>query len=102
MHYEIVVYENASMYTSTLIPVEGFVNAFITTCVKYISPTYIHYTETEFNYGKMFVSFSENTESDKPMMVMLIGPTIDQTLYDEIIGELKKAYMPLIHIHRTG
>jgi hypothetical protein len=91
--YEVIVYENQDIYATAMIPKENLVEAFTNMCVEYISPEYIPQSETRLNYGKTFVSYSDRSGGDKPMIVLLTGITVDSVLISAIKNAIRKKYL---------
>ena len=91
--YEVIVYENQDIYATAMIPKENLVEAFTNMCVEYVSPEYIPQSETCLDYGKTFVSYSDRSGGDKPMIVLLTGVTVDSDLISAIKESLRKKYL---------
>jgi hypothetical protein len=93
VQYEVIVYENQDIYSTAMIPKENLVEAFTNMCVEYVSPEYIPQSETRLNYGKTFVSYSDRSGGDKPMIVLLTGITVDSVLISAIKNAIRKKYL---------
>ena len=91
--YEVIVYENQDIYATAMIPKENLVEAFTNMCVEYINPEYIPQSEARLNYGKTFVSYSDRSGGDKPMIVLLTGITVDSVLISAIKNAIRKKYL---------
>jgi hypothetical protein len=93
VQYEVIVYENQDIYSTAMIPKENLVEAFTNMCVEYVSPEYIPQSETRLNYGKTFVSYSDRSGGDKPMIVLLTGVTVNSDLISAIKNAIRKKYL---------
>jgi hypothetical protein len=93
VQYEVIVFEYQDIYATAMIPKENLVEAFTNMCVEYVSPEYIPQSETCLNYGKTFVSYSDRSGGDKPMIVLLTGVTVDSDLISAIKESLRKKYL---------
>lgn len=93
VQYEVIVFEDQSIYTTAMIPKENLVEAFTNMCVEYISPEYVPQTQTSLNFGKTFVSYSDRSGGDKPMIVLLTGITVDSVLVSAIKDAIRKKYL---------
>ena len=71
--YEIVVFENHSVYDGDYVSPDNVINVFVSYCKKYITPIEIEKEYTEFSWGHSYVSYKDNSGNDKPIMIMLIG-----------------------------
>jgi len=90
--FEIVIYRNQSLYYTQDVSDEMAVKMFLSLCKFYINPEYVSEQEGHFVNGKMFVSYSDNSGGDKPMIVMLIG-LITKGMIDDIQNGIKKFYI---------
>ena len=93
VEYEVIVFEYQDIYATAMIPKENLVEAFANMCVEYINPEYIPQSETRLNYGKTFVSYSDRSGGDKPMIVLLTGITVDSVLISAIKNAIRKKYL---------
>ena len=93
VEYEVIVFEYQDIYSTAMIPKENLVEEFANMCVEYVSPEYIPQSETRLNYGKTFVSYSDRSGGDKPMIVLLTGVTVDSDLISAIKESLRKKYL---------
>jgi hypothetical protein len=93
VEYEVIVFEYQDIYATAMIPKENLVEEFTNMCVEYVSPEYIPQSETCLNYGKTFVSYSDRSGGDKPMIVLLTGVTVDSDLISPIKESLRKKYL---------
>lgn len=89
--FEIIVFENRTIYDTKDITTETCIEDFINMCTKYIDPKYVSLGEVDLDDGKMFIIFSELSEDDKPMMIMLIGK-ITKEIFENITTKLEKIY----------
>jgi hypothetical protein len=91
---EIVVFENHIPYDHTVV-VENPIEQFIKMCKRYVNPEYVDKKDTDTCFGKTFVSYSDNSGGDKPMIVILMGinedmiPTIKNALDDIYINKCR-------------
>ena len=93
VEYEVIIFEDHSIYSTAMIPKENLVEAFTNMCVEYISPEYIPQSETDLNYGKTFVAYKDHCGGDKPMLVLLTGITVNSDLISAIKDALRKKYL---------
>ena len=92
MHYEILVYENNSIYDMREADSTNVLDVFLRMCKEFVNPEYVDKQSTEFDSSSKFVSYSDRSGNDKPMLVILIGTITDEMLV-EITEGLKKMYM---------
>ena len=92
MDYEILVYENNSMYDMREADSTNVVNVFLGMCREFVNPEYVDQDCAVFDSSKKFVSYADRSGNDKPMLVILIGTISDEMLVD-IQDGLKKMYM---------
>ena len=90
--YEILVFENHDLYDSDIADPEDVVKKFIAMCRTYVNPDYVDEGYTELRSTNKSVTYHDRYGSDKPKLVMLIGPVTTE-LYDEIKEESKKLYI---------
>ena len=90
--YEIVVFENHSVYDGDYVSPNNLINIFVGYCKKYINPIIIEKEYTEFLWGHTYVSYKDNSGNDKPIMIMLIG-NISLQMRCEIQLALKNFYI---------
>ena len=93
VQYEVIVFEDQSIYATAMIPKENLVEAFTNMCVEYVNPEYVPQTQTSLNFGKTFVSYSDRSGGDKPMIVLLTGITVDSVLISAIKNAIRKKYL---------
>ena len=93
VQYEVIVFEDQSIYATAMIPKENLVEAFTNMCVEYVNPEYVPQTQTSLNFGKTFVSYSDRSGGDKPMIVLLTGIRVDSVLISDIKGAIRKKYL---------
>lgn len=93
LQYEVIVFEDQSIYATAMIPKENLVEAFTNMCVEYVNPEYVPQTQTSLNFGKTFVSYSDRSGGDKPMIVLLTGIRVDSVLISDIKGAIRKKYL---------
>ena len=93
LQYEVIVFEDQSIYATAMIPKENLVEAFTNMCVEYINPEYVPQTQTSLNFGKTFVSYSDRSGGDKPMILLLTGITVDSLLISAIKNAIRKKYL---------
>jgi len=91
MDYEILVYENNSMYDTRTANSGNVLDVFLDTCRQYVNPEYVNQDSTEFHSSNKFVSYADRSGNDKPMLVILIG-TITDEMVVAIQDGLKKMY----------
>ena len=92
MNYEILVYENNSVYDMRETDSSNVVSVFLRMCKEFVNPEYVDKSSTEFDSSSRFVSYSDRSGNDKPMLVILIGTITDEMLV-EIQDGLKKLYI---------
>jgi hypothetical protein len=90
--YEILVYENNSMYDMRETDSANVVDVFLRMCKEFVNPEYVDKNSTEFDSSSKFVSYSDRSGNDKPMLVILIGTITDEMIV-AIQDGLKKMYM---------
>ena len=93
VQYEVIVFEDQSIYATAMIPKENLVEAFTNMCVEYVNPEYVPQTQTSLNFGKTFVSYSDRSGGDKPMIVLLTGITVDSVIISAIKNAIRKKYL---------
>ena len=93
VQYEVIVFEDQSIYATAMIPKENLVEAFTNMCVEYVNPEYVPQTQTSLNFGKTFVSYSDRSGGDKPMIVLLTGVTVNSDLISAIKNAIRKKYL---------
>ena len=93
LQYEVIVFEDQSIYATAMIPKENLVEAFTNMCVEYINPEYVPQTQTSLNFGNTFVSYSDRSGGDKPMILLLTGITVDSLLISAIKNAIRKKYL---------
>ena len=93
VQYEVIVFEDQSIYATAMIPKENLVEAFTNMCVEYVNPEYVPQTQTSLNFGRTFVSYSDRSGGDKPMIVLLTGITVDSVLISAIKNAIRKKYL---------
>ena len=93
VQYEVIVFEDQDIYATSMIPKENLVEAFTNMCVEYVNPEYIPQSHTSLNFGKTFVSYSDRSGGDKPMIVLLTGITVDSVLISAIKNAIRKKYL---------
>jgi len=72
--FEIIVFENQDIYHLETIPdSKDPVLTYLELCKTYVNPEYVDESNTGFSYGNMWVSYSDRSGNDKPMIVFLIG-----------------------------
>jgi len=91
MSFEIVTFEYSDAYDriNTVKP-EDVVKEFIRQYKTYLSPEFYPEEEVWFSRGRLWISYTDKTGGDKPMMVMLIGP-----ITDELIAQINDAVAKL-------
>jgi len=62
------------------------IEKFLYACKEYVEPEYVSEQEGYFVYGKMFLSYSDNSGNDKPKIVT-------QNMIDNIQNGIKKFYI---------
>ena len=70
---EVVVFENHSVYESEKVTDDDAVDLFIEMCRRYVSPEYLPKEATYLYNGNTFVTYTDISGGDKPMMVMIFG-----------------------------
>jgi hypothetical protein len=93
VEYEVIVFEDQSIYSTAMIPKENLVEAFANMCVEYVNPEYIPQSHTSLKFGKTFVSYSDRSGGDKPMIVLLTGVTVNSDLISAMKDALRKKYL---------
>jgi len=80
---EIIVFENQSIYEQIIVisnPIEKFIEMYN----KYLSD--IPKNTIEISFGKTFISCSDRSGGDKPIMIIIIGITTE--IIQEILKEM--------------
>lgn len=90
--YDILVYEHNSLYDTRDANRENVVNVFLDACREYVNPEYVGEDSVEFDSSSRYVSYSDRSGNDKPMLVILIGTITDEMLLC-IEDGLKKLYV---------
>ena len=91
--YEILAFENHSLYDSVYVNTEEeAINNFIKICRRYVNPEYNPKEEVRLTKTKMTISYRDSGGNDKPTMVQLIGVITDE-LYKTIQEKLKRFYI---------
>lgn len=91
-HYEIAVFEHQELYYGMNVT-DNIIQNYVMMCAKYVNPADVPESDTQFNYGRLFISYSDRSSDDKPMMVMLIGPTFTAQFIEDVRAALKKLYV---------
>ena len=89
--FEILAFEYQDLYDGEDTNLSNVVEKFVA-----FYKLYFVYCDTpkeyiSFTTGKSFISYTDKTGGDKPIMLMLIGK-LNETLIDEIKSEIEKFY----------
>lgn len=90
--YEILVFENHDLYDSDIADPEDIVKKFVNMCYRYINPWDVEEWYTCLCSTNKSITYYDRCGSDKPKMVMLVGPVTGK-LYDDIKAEIKNLYI---------
>jgi len=89
--FEIVAFEYQSMYDSMECERSEVVGNFVNKYHEYFDPEYYTEPSISFERGRFYLSYSDNSGGNKPIMLMLIGP-ITGNLVTEIKVAVKRVY----------
>jgi len=89
--YEIIVFKNHEIYDITTVSDLTVVKTYLDYCKQYVNPEYVQESETNLYNTKMMISYIDDSGSDKPCNVLLIG-RISSELLEEIRKGLAKFY----------
>lgn len=87
---EVVVFENNTVYDGEKVNDDDAVELFISMCKRYVSPEDISQEATHLHNGGTFVTYSDISGGDKPMMVMIFGTSPD--MFEKIEAALQEMY----------
>lgn len=88
MEYEVIVFENTSLYDRQVIT---DLSRFIKICKYYVNPEYVNKDDVSICFGSSFFSYSDKSGNDKPMNVVLVGKLSPED-FKKLEEELKKLY----------
>ncbi len=90
--YQILVFENQEIYDSLYVSADKAVEEYVERCQYNLPPDCIPRDYTSFDSDKMFVKYSDRCGNDKPMMVLMIGPTTPEMI-DSIREGIRRLYV---------
>jgi hypothetical protein len=89
--YEIIVFENHTEYDGDYVTPVHVLETFLNFVKKYINSYDFLKEETKFSWGRTYVSYSDNSGNDKPIMIMVIG-NISVQMRDEFKTAIDNLY----------
>ena len=90
--YQILAFENHDLYDSLVVSADKAVEEYVKMCKKYVPAEYTPQEYTRFESDTMFVKYSDGCPNDKPMMILMIGPTTPEII-KSIEEGLRKIYV---------
>ena len=87
MSYEIAIFEYSDLYDGDQdVSPDKVICEFIEYYTRYLDPEYVDQGDVWFQRGRMWLSYADNSGSDKPKTLMLMG-----SITDELVANLKEA-----------
>ena len=84
--FEVIVFEQHDVYDRIECERNEVVKEILSRYNKYFDPDYITEPSIRFDWGKYYLSYTDNTGRNKPILLMLMGP-----INEHIISEIKTA-----------
>ena len=89
--FEILAFEENELYDGEITDSNNVLEEFVKFYKRYFIIYEIPRESISFNGGIMFISYSDKSGGDKPIMLMLVGK-LNETLINEIKTEIEKLY----------
>ncbi len=89
--FEILALEGHELYDGEITDSNNVLEEFVKFYKRYFISYEIPQESISFNSSIMFISYTDKSEGDKPIMLMLIGK-LNESLIDEIKLEIEKFY----------
>jgi hypothetical protein len=89
--FEILALEQHDLYDGEITDSNNVLEEFVKFYRRYFINYEIPRESISFNSSIMFISYSDKSEGDKPIMLMLVGK-LNETLINEIKIEIEKLY----------
>lgn len=89
--FEILALEEYELYDGEITDSNNVLEEFVKFYKRYFISYEIPQESISFNSSIMFISYTDKSEGDKPIMLMLVGK-LNETLINEIKTEIEKLY----------
>jgi len=89
--FEILALEGHELYDGEITDSNNVLEEFVKFYKRYFISYEIPQESISFNSSIMFISYTDKSEGDKPIMLMLVGK-LNETLINEIKTEIEKLY----------
>lgn len=89
--FEILALEGHELYDGEITDSNNVLEEFVKFYKRYFISYEIPQESISFNSSIMFISYTDKSEGDKPIMLMLVGK-LNETLINEIKTEIEKLH----------